>query len=110
MSVIEREGDVSDCPGIFNYLVANHSGDHAANGIEISAQELLQFNKGIAAIWKHDLRNDLYDCLLYYINEHYGNGDNAGAMFDEIERFLNETKGITAANAIAEDYYQFQSY
>ncbi|MCL2143970.1 MAG: hypothetical protein FWH43_00525 [Endomicrobia bacterium] len=94
MSVIEREGDVS----IFNYLVANHSGNHAANDIEISAQELLRFNKEIAAIWKHDLRNDLYDCLLYYINEYYGNGDNAGNMFDEIERFLSETKGITDAN------------
>ena len=79
--------------------------------MDISAQELLQFKTEIAELWKHDLRNALYDSLLYYVNEAYVNDGNAGEnMFDEIEEFLDETKYITEANARAEDHYQLQSF
>jgi hypothetical protein len=110
MNIIECEGDISRCAAIFNYLVAYHGEEYTTNNIEISAREILQFKKEIAELLKHDLRNDLYDSLLYYVNDFYGNGDNAQNMIDEIEEFLDETKEITAANEQAEDYYQLQSY
>jgi hypothetical protein len=110
INIIERECDISGCAGIFNYLVASYGKECATDDADISAWEILQFRTEIAELWKHDLRNDLYDSLLYYMNDFYGNGDNAGNMFDEIEEFLNETKGITEANVITEDHYTLQSY